>query len=114
MDSSSYSPNFKLIDFLWLYNGRSNVFAFAVFNMILYLAIVAITMARAALDHGNGWSLAVCVLNLCTFALVTVDARFWSFTNPISLFFVITAESLCLAANILVSLCPNCISLFLS
>ena len=98
----NYNPNFKLVDFLWLYNGRSNVFAFAALNMIMYVAIVATTFARAVLDKGNGWSIAVCVLNLCTFALVTMDARFWSFTNPIMLFFVITAESLCLAANILV------------
>ena len=96
------SFQFKLIDFLWLYNGRSNVFAFAVFNVILYLSIVIVTSIRAILEGGNGWATAVCVLNICTFVLVTIDARFWSFTNPVSLFFVITAESLCLAANILV------------
>lgn len=108
------SFQFKLIDFLWLYNGRSNVYAFAVFNVILYLAIVVVTSARAILEGGNGWATAVCVLNILTFALVTIDARFWSFTNPVSLFFVITAESLCLAANILVRTLGAILSSFLA
>lgn len=94
--------SFKLLDFLYLYNGRTNVFAFAVFSMFLYLAIVILSLVRAIYEEDNGWAIAVCVLNLCTFAIVTMDAKFWSFTNAISLFFVIMAESLCLAANILV------------
>lgn len=96
------SSNFKLLDFLYLYNGRSNTFYFATFSMFLYLAIVVLSLVRAVYEEDNGWAVAVCVLNLCTFAFVTIDARFWSFTNALSLFFVITAESLCLAANILV------------
>lgn len=93
---------FRLTEFLWLYNGRSNVSAFAYMSIFLYLAIIILTMVRSFVEEHNGWAITVTILNLCTFVLVTADAKFWSFTNPVSLFFVITAESLCLAANILV------------
>lgn len=96
------SKKMKLVDFLFLYNGRSNVFAFAFASMFLYLCTFILTLVRAALEENNGWATAVCILNLVTFGVVSADARFWSFSNAASLFFVITAESLCLAANIMV------------
>ena len=110
---SSYTikKRFSLVEFLWLYNGTSNVAAFAYFSVLLYISVVVLTLIRCIVEEENGWTTAVFVLNLCTFILVTADAKFWSFTNALSLFFVITAESLCLAANILVGpLLAGCLS----
>lgn len=110
---SSYTikKNFSLVEFLWLYNGTSNVTAFTYFSVLLYLAIIILTLIRCIIEEENGWATAVFILNLCTFILVTADAKFWSFTNPVLLFFVITAEALCLAANILVGpLLLRCLS----
>ena len=110
---SSYTikKKFSLVEFLWLYNGTSNVTAFTYFSVLLYLAIIILTLIRCIIEEENGWATAVFILNLCTFILVTADAKFWSFTNPVLLFFVITAEALCLAANILVGpLLLRCLS----
>ena len=102
MVSYAINNSFRLMEFLWMYNGRSNVSAFIYTNVGLYFIIIILTLIRSIIEEDNGWAIAVFILNMCTVLMVTADAKFWSFTNAVSLFFVITAESLCLAANILV------------
>lgn len=98
--------HFHLYDFLCRYNSKSHVKCFIAFNVALQVTLIGLTMARAIYD-GMMWSYLVFVINLINFVVISIDARFFGFGNAISLFFILSSESIALGANIMVRPCTH-------
>jgi hypothetical protein len=92
---------FHLYDFLAKTNSNANVKCFFIFEVVLQVVLICLTLARAIHD-GYGWSYVVFTINLFNLIILSIDSRYFGFGNSISLFFVLTSESVSLAANILI------------